>query len=114
ALGCGGLVDVLVRTRIGPFTLEDAVDLEGLSTESVLGLLRPGVEAVAGLPRMVLDRNQVMGIMAGRRLPAGPDVLRSHSQGSIALIDSDGDLVALAEPDLVGGWLHPRKVLMTQ
>jgi tRNA pseudouridine55 synthase len=114
ALGCGGLVDVLVRTRIGPFTLEDAVDLEGLSTESVLGLLRPGVEAVAGLPRIVLDPNQVMDIIAGRRLPAEPNVLRTLSQGSIALIDSDGHLVALAEPDLAGGWLQPRKVFMTQ
>jgi tRNA pseudouridine55 synthase len=26
ALGCGGLVEVLVRTRIGPFTLAEALD----------------------------------------------------------------------------------------
>ena len=68
ALGCGGLVEVLVRTRIGPFTLEDAVDLAGLSAESIARQLRPAVEAVAGLPRLVLDPDQVAAVAAGRRL----------------------------------------------
>ncbi len=41
ALGCGGLVEALSRTRIGPFTLEQAVDQAALSAESIDGQLRP-------------------------------------------------------------------------
>src|SRR5262249_22794729 len=40
-LGCGGLVEALTRTRIGPFTIDQAVDPEGLSAESLPGHLRP-------------------------------------------------------------------------
>ncbi len=70
ALGCGGLVEVLVRTRIGPFRLEDAVDFAGLSAESLPRWIRPAVEAVAGLPRLVLGPDQVSVVAAGRRLSA--------------------------------------------
>ena len=41
ALGCGGLVEVLVRTRIGPFTQAEAIDPMSLTAESIPGLLRP-------------------------------------------------------------------------
>ena len=33
--GCGGLVEILVRTRIGPFTIDDAVDPRALTAESL-------------------------------------------------------------------------------
>ena len=37
ALGCGGYVETLVRTRTGPFTLEQAIDPAALSAESIHG-----------------------------------------------------------------------------
>jgi tRNA pseudouridine55 synthase len=114
ALGCGGLVEVLVRTRIGPFALEDAVELAGLSLESLPGWLRPAVEAVAGLPRLVLGPDQVAAVAAGRRLPAVEPAPSDIPPGPIALVDADGRLVALAEADPVGGWLQPRKVFVHQ
>ena len=110
ALGCGGLVEVLVRTRIGPFTLEGAVDLAGISAETLPGLFRPSLEAVAGMPRLVLDPGQVAAVAAGRRLPAGPLVPTGFPPGPLALVGSDGRLVALAECDPVHGWVQPRKV----
>lgn len=114
ALGCGGLVDVLVRTRIGPFTLDDAVDLDGLSDATLPGSLRPTIEAVAGLPRLVLDAAQTAAIAAGRRLSAGPEALPGAAPDPIALVDGDGRLVALAEHDPGTGQIHPRKVLISQ
>src|SRR5438445_11555994 len=62
ALGCGGLVETLIRTRIGPFTIEQALDLRELSAESLPGHLRPALDAVAELPRLVLDPRQVAAV----------------------------------------------------
>lgn len=114
AMGCGGLVEVLVRTRIGPFTLEDAVHPDRISAGSLPGLLRPAVEAVAGLPRLVLDAGQVADIAAGRRLSAGREDLAGIAPGSIALVDAEGRLVAVAEVDPAGGGVQPRKVFVSQ
>jgi tRNA pseudouridine55 synthase len=113
-LGCGGLVEVLIRTKIGPFTLEDAVDLAALSSESLRASLRPAIEAVAGRPRVVLDAAQVAPIAAGRRVSVGPEILAGAAPGPIALVDDDGQLVALAEFNAESGWVQPRKVLIKQ
>jgi tRNA pseudouridine55 synthase len=114
ALGCGGLVEVLIRNRIGPFTLDDAVDPARISAGSLPGLLRPAIEAVAERPRLVLDPGQLTAVAAGRRLPADTAVLAGIPPGSIALVDADGRLVALAEADPAGGWIQPRKVFVSQ
>ena len=34
-------------------------------------------------------------------------------RGQVALLDSEGQLIALAELDLDQGWVQPRKVLMS-
>jgi tRNA pseudouridine55 synthase len=114
ALGCGGLVEVLVRTRIGPFALEDAVDLADLSAESLPARLHPAVEAVAGRPRVTLDPGQVAAIAAGRRIAVGTQTLPEISSGPIALVATDGQLVALAEVDPADGRIQPRKVFISQ
>jgi hypothetical protein len=62
---------------------------------------------------MVLDPGQVADVVAGRRLSVGPDVLSGASPGPIALIDGDGDLVAIAESDPAAGRIQPRKVLVS-
>ena len=72
ALACGGYVASLVRTRIGPFLLEHALDASALSTESIQRHLRPALDAVAGLPRLVLESHELEAITHGRRLTAQP------------------------------------------
>lgn len=109
ALGCGGLVDVLVRTGIGPFRIEDAVDPSRLTAESLPGLMRPPAEAVSGLPRRVLETDELVALASGRRL-AARDAAEAGSR--VALIDPDGRLVALGEVEGSGGWIQPRKVLL--
>jgi tRNA pseudouridine55 synthase len=114
ALRCGGLVDVLVRTRIGPFTLEDAAELDGISAASLPESLRPMAEAVAGLPRLVLDAGRVADVGAGRSLPVGPGTTADLAAGPIALLDAHGRLVAVAEFDPVAEQIRPRKVFVGQ
>lgn len=110
SLGCGGLIGVLTRTRIGPFRQEDAIDAEGLAREAILSLLRPAAEAVGGLPRVEIGAEDLARIIKGQAIP-GRD---SIAAGEVALIGPDGELAAVAEVDLASGQLLPRRVLAVE
>jgi tRNA pseudouridine55 synthase len=112
ALACGGYVETLVRTRIGPFTLEQAVDPAELSAESIDRHLRPALDAVPGLPRLVLDARELDAVAHGRRLVVSELVDPPLRAAQVALVDSAGSLVALGEFDADRRWLQPRKVFV--
>jgi tRNA pseudouridine55 synthase len=107
ALGCGGLVEVLVRTRIGTFALEDAVALDAVNADSFARLVRPAIDALGDFPRLTLTAEQVAAIAQGRTLeyPSAP-------AGEIALIAPGGTLAAIAEADPQSGRIQPRRVLL--
>ncbi len=110
-LGCGGYVETLVRTRVGPFSLAAAVSLEALSdANSIRRHLRPAIEAVPDLPRVVLSPSQVEAVAFGRRLSATDLAGPPETAGDVALVSEDGELVALAESNPHEGWIQPRKV----
>lgn len=106
ALGCGGLVEVLVRTRIGAFTLTDAVDPSTLSAATIAASLRPAAEAVAALPMIRVTAEQVADVARGRALN-----MAGLPACEVALLGPDGLLVAVAEADPVTGRVAPRRVL---
>ena len=66
-LGCGAHLATLVRTRVGPFRLEDGVMPERLTA----GDLRDPATLVAELPRRDLDDAGRTAVMHGRPVPAG-------------------------------------------
>jgi tRNA pseudouridine55 synthase len=111
ALGCGGLVEVLVRTRIGGFALTDAIDPTGLSIDAILAHLQPIETALGDIPRLSLVAEQIGAIGMGKALPAREVTGAEGLEGEAALVGLDGKLVAIAE---VGGPLRavrPRRVL---
>jgi tRNA pseudouridine55 synthase len=110
ALGTGGLIEVLVRTRIGPFLLADALDPTGRPIEAILARLRPSSEALGEMPRLRISAEQVRAVGMGKGLPAGEVEGAGATSGEVALIGPDGSLVAVAEssPD---GMVRPRRVL---
>ena len=110
ALGCGGLVEVLTRTRIGPFTLDDALDPLELTAESICNQLRPALEAVADLPQLCLSPDQITVIGQGRALTAD-HFGGAVPVGEVALLGPDGALVAIAERMAESGRIEPRRVL---
>ena len=113
ALGPGGLVEVLIRTRIGPFALTDALGLSDLTPESVLDRLRPASEALAGLPRLVLSAEQVAAIVRGQALDAHRiEDADDLPAGEVSLIDPAGELVAIAEHEAGSGRVRPRRVFV--
>jgi tRNA pseudouridine55 synthase len=101
ALGVGGYVSVLRRLAIGPFTVDDAVSLEG-SAEAVREKLLPMATAVSGLPvvRVTVDE--------ARRLRNGQTVAAT-GEGEVAVLDDAGGLVGIGR--VTGGWLKPEKVM---
>lgn len=114
ALGCGGLVEVLTRTRIGAFRIEDAIDLDtiGRAPEAILARVQPPALAVAGLPTVRLDTTQHAMILQGRALDLGRlEGGRDLPGGEAALLDPDGGLAAVAEVRPEESRLVPRRVL---
>ena len=90
-----------MRTRIGPFTLEQAIDPRTLSRETIRTLIRPPLEAVAHLRKVVIDAAAIEAVIQGKTI-ALPERLRPARRASgelVALLDQDSRLVALAEPD---------------
>ncbi len=82
ALGCGGLVETLDRTRIGAFTKERATDPRDLSRENIAAVIRPPLEAAAHLRRLVIDDDQIEAIKRGQTI-AIPDHIGPEDEGGL-------------------------------
>jgi tRNA pseudouridine55 synthase len=102
ALGCGGLVQTLRRTRVGAYTAEQGVSLDS-DPETVK--LEPMLTAVAAMPQFQLELGDVS------RLRHGQDVrCPGATAGEVALVRQSGELVAVAVCS--DGRARPRLVLV--
>lgn len=116
-LGCGGCLAGLRRTRVGVLGIERAVTLEDLMERASRGeldevILTPA-EAIAHLPACVVSEEGEARVRQGQTI-AGDDLIEEMpdlaSAAVVRLLDSEGRLVALAEPRQ--GRLQPRKVIV--
>jgi tRNA pseudouridine55 synthase len=92
ALGVGGHLTALRRTRIGPFLIDDAATLERV--DPTADLISPADAATRLLPRLDLSVEQAIDLGHGKRITIAGDVTRV---GPIAAIAPDGRLVGLVE-----------------
>lgn len=106
-LGCGGLVEVLRRTRVGPFAAEDAVALDA-DTATARARLLPVAAAVSELPRVTLDTADVVRLRQGRAVGLAGALTPADEA---AVYDGAGALVAVATVDRENRLLRPDKVL---
>lgn len=90
ALGVGGHVVVLRRTRSGAFTLEDASSIEDLGSAP---LMPAGEAARRSLPWVGVDEGLVRSVVHGVRIP-WPE--GAPGAGTVAFLHDD-ELLALAE-----------------
>ena len=120
ALGTGGHLAGLVRTRSGDFTMDQAVGLDVLDRDPEraaakvvpLGALLPALPAITLTPQGTslaarggfIDASHVSSTAAWAALP---------DTGRVRLFSPDGRLIAIAErrPGGVSGILHPGVVL---
>ncbi len=110
ALGCGAVMSELQRTRIGSFHIEDAINVEDLDRNTLSRHLIPAARGVADLPQVVIDDAQVAELAYGRgvSIPAAVD---ASAADLIAVLDRDGDLMALGQSR--NGILQPAQVFVT-
>ena len=90
ALGVGGHITALRRTKVGSFDVIDANRIDDLENLA----LTPLAKAASDLfPTMDLSDQQVIDLVHGKRLVDG-----ASRKGLIAGLSSSGDLVAVLEP----------------
>lgn len=91
-LGVGGLVQTLRRTRVGPFTAEQAVEIANRPARLTL---LPAVWAVDGWPRLTVSADDVRRLRQGQavRWPAARPVPPPGTE--VAVVNEAGDLVAI-------------------
>jgi len=92
ALGVGGHLTRLRRTRVGPFTLDVARTLQQL-TASFEPYPLDEAAARLGFPPWELDEDAARRLSHGQRLPAPP--LVRNAGGPVAAFGPDGRLIAL-------------------
>jgi tRNA pseudouridine55 synthase len=106
ALGVGGHLRELRRTRIGPHDVERAVPMDRLGEEDLVraAMLAPA-DAVSHLPRVVADERGEADLRHGRAVQA-PDGFAA--EGAVAVVSAGGELLAVGEA--ADGVVRPRKV----
>lgn len=90
ALGVGGHLTRLRRTRVGPYVLDQARTLEQLQTS--FDTLPIAEAAAAAFPRLDVEADTAGRVAHGGQLPA-----TGMGPGPVAIFGPDGDVLALVE-----------------
>ena len=104
ALGVGGHLTALRRTKIGPFSVLDAAELETLDVAAAL--ISPAIIATELFDVYSLTETETVDLGNGKRITVdGSRIIREAREGPIAAVSPDGRLVGLFE--VVGGNAKP-------
>jgi len=106
-LGCGGYIESLRRTSIGPFAETEAVSLEADAATARARLL-PAWRAVQDDPPLILSDDEVARLSQGQRIAAPPGTPTDRK--TLAVTNAAGTFLAIVEPD--SGTLQPSKLLV--
>jgi tRNA pseudouridine55 synthase len=110
ALGVGGAMTGLRRTRVGTFTLVDAVTLDALESGSASGAVRTIADALCDWPRAELDAAGIERVRQGQAVEAKVIVGDERADGLVLLLGAGGVTAAVARRD--DDVLRPIKVLL--
>ncbi|HEY7287877.1 MAG TPA: tRNA pseudouridine(55) synthase TruB [Vicinamibacterales bacterium] len=119
-LGTGAHLRSLRRTASGDFGLDRALPLDEIERDPgrAAAATLPMADAVPGLPAVTLTPEGVRRALQGRDLDAGrvdwgakASAERDGRMRYVRLLDPAGELIGVAEPARVPGFLHPFVVL---
>lgn len=96
ALGIGGHLTRLRRTRVGPFLETEAVALDELADEPQRLIMPMGAAAKRCFATRALDESAAADVRHGRPIEWPIDVDPATDSAPLALLDSADDLLALA------------------
>jgi tRNA pseudouridine55 synthase len=105
-LGVPAHLAALRRTASGPFTLAQAVRLDGGADALRAGLIPIAAAAAAALPSATLTAEGTLRARRGQRL-SGADFTALPAAGEGAWLDPDGRLVALGLTQPAGSVMNP-------
>jgi tRNA pseudouridine55 synthase len=105
ALGTVGHLSGLIRTRVGPFALEDAVTLEALASGDIATAVLPASRAIPLAAAFRADADQAARLVNGQAIA----VAGSLRADSVWVYDPSDRLICLATAD--GSLLQPRLAL---
>jgi tRNA pseudouridine55 synthase len=114
ALGSGAYLGALVRTRSGPFQLDDATGLDALRAaaaagpEDVRALLRPADVGLESLPAVILAPGEIDDAAKGRFVRPVAGLGAAADGGLVRLLDASERIVGIAHRD--GPRLAPEKM----
>jgi tRNA pseudouridine55 synthase len=101
ALGVGGHLAALRRTRVGGFSLHDARTLDQVTSDPVAGLISLDAAAAHAFDRIDLSDEQALDARHGRPVRVSSDALDERTRGvarPVAGFDPQGHVVALLAP----------------
>jgi len=106
-LGCGAMVESLRRTAVGPFIVDQAVDLDIAGDQARQHLL-PLFLALADLPVLELSHSEIERFRHGQRIELNRNL--PPRAGQCAVYDEAGNLLGIGLVE-AKGLLKPLKVL---
>jgi tRNA pseudouridine55 synthase len=110
AIGCGAVLDALVRTGAAGFDIESAMPFDQLMTlprAEVRAAVRPMESLLTDVPAVTLTRDGVEWARHGRELPPRLTGAAPARAALVRLLGPDGRLVGLAAPAATPGLLRP-------
>jgi len=112
-LGCGGAVESLVRSRVGPFDLADAVSWSELCSDAsrheLWSRVRPVETALAGWPSVRLDGPGATAFGHGQAADVIPAAAAAY--GYVRVHDVDGPMLGVGELMAGGSKVRPVRIL---
>lgn len=112
-LGCGALMTELVRTQVGFFSLEEAIDPDSLTKENLGSFLIPASKAVQQYSPYLCNQDEMNFLRNGRGFPSRVEQAFPESE-TIRLMKNETDLVALARYSSGEQLLSPFQVFTSQ
>jgi tRNA pseudouridine55 synthase len=111
ALGCGGAVESLVRGRVGPFDLRDAVSWPDLMEggHELWSRVRPVEAALAGWPVVRLDGPGAATFGHGQ--PADVIPAAAGTEGFVRVHDIAGPMIGVGQLMAGGSKVRPVRIL---
>jgi len=110
AVGCPAHLDGLVRLRVGPFRVEDALGLETLALVAELeawdSVLWPADVAAWELPAIIAPESRALDLGHGRPWRACDALGNPRGQFDARVYDAEGALLGFARRSREGLW-HP-------
>jgi tRNA pseudouridine55 synthase len=103
SLGTAAVMSALVRTRIGDFSIENALNPYDLSSDNLISHLQPPLRAVEYLPRAQLSEDETHRIRNGLTIESKP-LAASQEYSEFAAIDPAGQLIGVLTPMSDGRW----------